>query len=495
MASPVHFESLRRAILAHAGVAFLVTWEDDRTRLLVEALARSALPAPVPCYLWSVTEGLRRDGAPVDGAQDLAAALRHAVESQEVALYLFRDVVAFLDDPVVRRAVRDCFRTSRGTFRTVFLTGTALSLPVDLLKEVLVYELGLPATEEMAAIVDEQVTLHGPGTDLPADRRDALVLAARGLTLEEARIALRTAFLDQGPASEEAVAAVIDFKRQVILKLGVLRFVDDGVQEYEVGGLETLKAWLALRRSAFVGEAREHHMRSPKGLLVMGVPGCGKSMSVQMVAAMWGLPLLRLDLANVYSGAFGTPEASLHRALTVAEAVAPCVLWIDEIEKGIAGIKSSETGVVARVLGTFLTWMQEKTAPVFVAATANMIDLLPPEVLRKGRFDEVFFIDLPSVQEREAIWEIHLRRYDVRPKKFPPNDLAKMTAQYNGSEIEQVVVNATLLALAEHRPTTDHDLLVALGRTVPLAKTMSEKIQAVRNWAKDRAVPASLRSE
>jgi SpoVK/Ycf46/Vps4 family AAA+-type ATPase len=223
----------------------------------------------------------------------------------------------------------------------------------------------------------------------------------------------------------------------------------------------------------------------------MGVPGCGKSLAAQLAAGMWDLPLLRLDLASVYSGAFGTPEESLHRALAVAEAIAPCVLWIDEIEKGVAGIRSAETGVAARVFGTFLTWMQEKTSAVFVAATANMIDLLPPEVLRKGRFDEVFFIDLPTARERQAIWAVHLARLGIAAAKYPPAELAKMSAQFNGAEIEQVAVTATLLALAEGRAPGDHDLLLALGRTVPLARTMSEKIGEIRRWARDRAVAAS----
>jgi SpoVK/Ycf46/Vps4 family AAA+-type ATPase len=226
----------------------------------------------------------------------------------------------------------------------------------------------------------------------------------------------------------------------------------------------------------------------------MGVPGCGKSLSVQLVAGMWEVPLLRLDLATVYSGAFGNPEGSLQRALAVAEAVAPCVLWIDEIEKGIAGVRSSDTGVAARVFGTFLTWMQEKTAHVFVAATANMIDLLPPEVLRKGRFDEVFFIDLPTPEEREAIWRVYLTRHKVPTLKFAMEELAKMTDQYTASEIEQVIINATIRAVGEGREVRDHDILVALGAIVPLSRTMVERIREIRRWASDRAVPATRRA-
>jgi hypothetical protein len=445
-----HFEALRRAIQARAGLVWLVTWEDSRARALVERLAGSALGAPVPCHVWSVTEGLRVEDKRIGEAPDLVSALRHAAGQTEPAVYLFQDVAPFLSDPVVRRALRDCFRASRELPVTVFLTGSRLTVPDDLLKEIQVVGLGLPTSAELDAVIGELTA----GGELPAARRQALVNAVRGLTLDEARIALRTALLTGPLGSPESLAAAIEFKRQVTLKLGILEFVDNPIRESDVGGLETLKAWLAVRQRAFGAQALAHRLRPPKGMLVMGVPGCGKSLSIRLVAGMWELPLLRLDLANVYSGAFGTPEESLHRALTVAEAVAPVVLWIDEIEKGIAGIKSSDTGVAARVFGTFLTWMQEKTAPVFIGATANMIDLLPPEVLRKGRFDEVFFIDLPGAREREAIWQVHVQRHGIALKKYPPSELAKMTAHYNGAEIEQVVVNATLAAIAAGKEPT-----------------------------------------
>jgi AAA+ superfamily predicted ATPase len=447
----------------------------------------------VPCYLWSVTEGLTLDGHPVGGVTDLGTALRHAARGIEPALYLFRDVHPFLGEPVVRRAIRDCFRETRGTARTVLLSGPHLTLPDDLLKEVQVFELPLPSADELGALLDDVASARGGAPGLAADRRGALVNAVLGLTLDEARIALEGALLDRDPADRECVVDAIRFKRQVILKLGILQFVDQRVTEASVGGLDALKDWLLVRRAVFGPEARQRNLKPPKGVLVMGVPGCGKSLSVQLVAGMWELPLLRLDLATVYSGAFGNPEESLHRALAVAEAVSPCVLWIDEIEKGIAGVRSNDTGVAARVFGTFLTWMQEKSAPVVVAATANMIDLLPPEVLRKGRFDEVFFIDLPTAPEREAIWHVYLERHRIQPLKFSLAELAKMTDQFTASEIEQLVLNATILALAEHRPVGEHDLLVALGAIVPLSRTMFERIREIRRWAGDRAVPATRR--
>jgi ATPase family protein associated with various cellular activities (AAA)/AAA+ lid domain-containing protein len=489
------YAALSRAIRAHAGVAYLVTWEDSRGRLLAEELARSAFERPVPCYLWSVTEGLTLNGRPVEGIArvDLATALRHAAQGSEPALYLFRDVHPFLGEAVVRRALRDCFRESRNSDRTVLLSAPRLALPDDLLKEVQVFELPLPSAEELGPLADELALARGNGTRLAPDRRTALVNAVRGLTLDEARIALEGAFLDHDPSASDCVSDVIRFKHQVILKLGILQFIDQRVTESSVGGLDALKAWLSARKAVFGTEARERNLKPPKGVLVIGVPGCGKSLSVQLVAGMWELPLLQLDLATVYSGAFGNPEDSMHRALAVAEAVSPCVLWIDEIEKGIAGVRSSDNGVAARIFGTFLTWMQEKTAPVVVAATANMIDLLPPEILRKGRFDEVFFIDLPTAEEREAIWRVYLERHGIRSLKFSLSELAKMTDQFTASEIEQVVINATIQALIEHRDVAQHDLLVALGAIVPLARTMVERIREIRRWANDRAVPATRR--
>jgi AAA+ superfamily predicted ATPase len=493
---PETYRALRRAMRVHAGVAYLVTWEDSRARRLAEALAQSALGHPVPCYLWSVTEGLTLNGRPVEGVRDtdLATALRHAACGIEPALYLFRDVHPFLEEPVVRRAIRDCFRESRGTARTVLLSGPHLALPDDLLKEVQVFELSLPSAEELGALLDELMAAQGSGPGLAPERRGALVNAVLGLTLDEARIALEGALLDRDPADRECVADAIRFKRQVILKLGILQFVDNRVTETSVGGLDALKEWLLIRKALFRPEARQRGLKPPKGVLVMGVPGCGKSLSIQLVAGMWELPLLHLDFATVYSGAFGNAEESLHRALAVAEAIAPCVLWIDEIEKGIAGVRSNDTGVAARIFGTFLTWMQEKAAPVVVAATANMIDLLAPEVLRKGRFDEVFFIDLPTAPEREAIWRVYLERHRIQSLKFSLAELAKMTDQFTASEIEQLVVNATIRASTEDREVGEHDLLVALGAIVPLSRTMVERIREIRRWASDRAVPATTKA-
>ena len=488
---PRTYEALRRAIRVRAGVVYLVTWEDARARRLIEALAECGLDGPTPCYVWSLTEGLTRDGRAVPGAETLVSALNHALQGSGPAVYLLRDAHPFLADPMVRRALRDCFRKGRDTSRTVVLTGPRLVLPDDLLKEVQVFELPLPSSDELGALVEQIGAARHPGVGIGGARREALVNAVRGLTLDEARIALEGAFLDHGPDDDDCVRDAIRFKRQVILKLGILQFVDVQVTPASVGGLDVLKEWLEVHRAAFSPEARSRNLRGPSGLLVMGVPGCGKSLSIQLVAGAWELPLLRLDLATVYSGAFGNPEESLLRALAVAEAVAPCVLWIDEIEKGIAGVRGSDTGVATRVFGTFLTWMQEKTAPVFVGATANMIDLLPPEVLRKGRFDEVFFIDLPSPEEREAIWNVYLRRHLVEQGKFSAAELAKMTDQFTASEIEQVVLNASLISVVERRPTTGHDLLVALGAIVPLSRTMFERIREIRRWASDRAVPAT----
>jgi hypothetical protein len=486
-------EALLRAVRARVGVAYLETWEDDRARAVVEEVARRAGPPPRACLVWSATEGLTRAGVPVEGGATLAATLRRAAAEREAAVYLVRDPAPWLGDPVVRRALRDCFAAARETGLTVVLTGVHVPLPEELLKEVVLFRLPLPGAEELQTLVEAAA---GAGGRAPVDphRRAALVNAVRGLTLGEAGIALRSAFLEHPPDGPGAVDAVLAFKRQIVLKLGMLDFVPDPVRTEDVGGLESLKAWLAARRGAFGPAALARALKPPKGLLVMGVPGCGKSLSVRLVAGSWDQPLLRLDLAAVYSGLHGNPEVSLQRALAVAEAVAPCVLWIDEIEKGVAGLGAQETGVAARVFGTFLTWMQEKSAAVFVAATANMIDLLPPEVIRKGRFDEIFFIDLPSLAERTAIWEIHLRRLKVTPRRFPAAELAKMSDQWTASEIEQTVVTAVLAALAEEREPGDHDLLRALGQVVPLSKTMSERIREIRRWASDRAVAASPRA-
>jgi SpoVK/Ycf46/Vps4 family AAA+-type ATPase len=322
------------------------------------------------------------------------------------------------------------------------------------------------------------------------------VKAAQGLTLSEAENAFAKAIAEDGILRRDDVALVLEEKRQVIRKSGLLEYFVADQKLADVGGLELLKGWLDRRAAAFGEAARSFGLPEPKGLLLLGVQGCGKSLTAKAVAAQWGLPLLRLDMGRIFSGLIGSSEENLRKAISVAESVAPVVLWIDEIEKGLSGVRSSDSsdsGVTARVFGTLLTWLQEKTAPAFVVATANRIDALPPELLRKGRFDEIFFVDLPELPERREIFQIHIRRRKRDPAAFDLDALARDAEGFSGAEIEQAVVSGLYDAFAEKTELTQRHLVRAIGETKPLSTTMAEEIDRVRDWARTRTRPASAR--
>jgi len=280
-------------------------------------------------------------------------------------------------------------------------------------------------------------------------------------------------------------------KRLLTKKEGLLEFVPQSVSLNDVGGLENLKEWLAKRSKAFSEDAERFGISPPRGLLMMGISGCGKSLSVKAISALWDLPLFRLDMNEVFSRASGTPEEAFNRALKTMESIAPAILWIDEIEMGVAGYSKSSGTESSRIFASFLTWMQEKDALVFVAATANRIDLLPAEVLRKGRFDQIFFLDLPNEEERKQIFRVHLEKRNNPADKFNLTQLAKVTKAWNGAEIESCIVAAMVDAFNENRPLNDNDLYRAIAKTVPLSTTMVEQIKHIKGWAHDRAVRAS----
>jgi SpoVK/Ycf46/Vps4 family AAA+-type ATPase len=329
--------------------------------------------------------------------------------------------------------------------------------------------------------------------DLRREDVDQLIQAALGLTLSEAENAFAKAIAHDGRLSKDDVPRVLDEKRQVIRKSGLLEYHAPDQRLGDVGGLAALKGWLQRRAGAFGEPARRFGLPEPKGLLLLGVQGCGKSLTAKAIAAQWNLPLLRLDVGRIFSGLVGSSEENLRRAIRVAESVAPVVLWIDEIEKGLAGAGSAvaDGGVSARVFGGLLTWLQEKTAPVFVVATANRIEGLPPELLRKGRFDEIFFIDLPAAPERREIFEIHVARRGRDPARFDLDGLAARSEGFSGAEIEQVVIAGLYEAFAEGTDLAQADLDRAIAESLPLSTTMREEIARVREWARTRTRPAS----
>ncbi|MEP0774930.1 MAG: AAA family ATPase, partial [Acidobacteriota bacterium] len=323
---------------------------------------------------------------------------------------------------------------------------------------------------------------------------EGLVGALRGMSLSEVEHLLRRLLGRHQTLDDRFMTDVLAEKEQITRKEGILEFVPPSTRMDDVGGLDQLKAWMRQRSTLFTPEARAQGLPKPRGVLLMGMSGCGKSLAVKAVANEWKLPLFRLDMNLVFAGVQGNPEWTFHRALQAVEAVAPAVLWIDEVEMGVAGYAEGETGPLRRIFSTFLTWMQEHTADVFVAATANRIHLLPAEVIRKGRFDQVFFIELPTEEERKEILAIHMRKQRLDPGKYDLVLLASATKGWNGAEIEQAVISARITCFAQNRPVEEKDLLFAAGQIVPLSYTMAEQIKAIRAWARTRALPATTPS-
>jgi SpoVK/Ycf46/Vps4 family AAA+-type ATPase len=438
--------------------------------------------------------------APNEETLDPLAVLEYIRGSEARAIYVLKDYHPFLSpvyakSSAVVRKLRDLVPSLHTSFKTVVLLSPVLHLPAELEKEVTVVDWDLPSLLELDGLLNRVVrSVEGePGlnVDLTPAQREAVLKAALGMTLDEAENVFAKCLVEKKGFDVDLIVAE---KEQVIRKSGVLEYFhwSEGVQD--VGGLEKLKEWLSERADAFTEKARAFGLPAPKGLLLLGVQGCGKSLMAKAVACEWKLPLLRLDMGRIFAGLVGASEENARKAVKVAEAVAPCVLWLDEIEKGLSGTRSSgelDAGVTSRVFGTLTTWLQEKTAPVFVVATANDITQLPPELLRKGRFDEIFFVDLPSEEERREILSIHLRRRKRDPAAFDLQALADKSEGFSGAEIEQAVIAALHRAFRQDRQMTTEDILAAMGDTIPLVVTMEEEIESLREWARLRARPAS----
>ena len=503
LATPRFVGELDTLIRARYPLVYLVSWEEQRLDTILAEVAQNHGKALLS---WSCTRGLRRMGPQraltlSEGSRDPIEALATIGKLNEPSLVVLKDFHPHLADSNVVRALRELAQDLKSTFTTVLLLSPVLNIPTELEKEITVLDVPLPSFRDLFNLLREIVTVVRQGNkarvDLTKDQAEALIKAAQGLTLSEAENAFAKAIANDGVLDKDDVKLVLEEKRQVIRKSGLLEFVSGAEHLEDVGGLDELKAWLATRAGAFSEPARRFGLPAPKGLLLLGVQGCGKSLSAKATAAQWALPLLRLDLGRIFSAFIGSSEENLRRAIKVAESVAPVVLWIDEIEKGLAGSNmsaASDAGVSSRVFGALLTWLQEKTAPVFVVATANQIDALPPELLRKGRFDEIFFVDLPSQAERKDIFRIHFQRRQRDPVSFDLDELSNASEGHSGAEIEQAVIAGLYLAFAEGSELTQAHVLKALAETFPLSATMAEQIAHLRDWSKRRTRPASRRS-
>ncbi len=451
-------------------------------------------------YTWSVTEGMRIGTEQQGDSNDPLKALKFVLEAKkdERAVFILRDLHPYTKNPEVVRRLRDLARNLKETTKTVFLISPVLVIPPELDKEIAVVEYPLPELSEIGTILDRVLSMV-PGKAAPSGiERQRIVEAALGLTADEAENVFAKSLVQTGQFD---IDVILSEKERIVRKSGVLEFFSTHETMDNIGGLDELKSWLKKRQTAFSEEARAFGLPRPKGILMLGIPGGGKSLTAKAVGASWRLPLLRLDVGKVFAGIVGSSEENMRRAIQMAEAVAPSILWVDELEKGFSGTGSSNNsdgGTAARVFGSFITWLQEKTSPVFVIATANNVDELPPEMMRKGRFDEIFFVDLPSLPERREICAIHLKRRGRDPAGFDLDLLAQKSDGMTGAEIEQAVVSALFDEYDKHGTagvlTTD-GVVHSLVETVPLSRTMKEKIAALRNWCRTRARAASTAYE
>lgn len=479
--------------LARAGANLLhvASYEWERVRGHVIGIAKAI---DLPLRVWSQSTGLLRCSAEGDtdieddSATDPLEILKQIHSTDEAGVWLLEDFQPFLREehhPILRW-LRELARSKAQPRKLVFLSTPLPGLPVDLRKEIPTIELALPGVDDLRVVLEEAAAL----LDVKAAADDALLDAARGLTVMEARLAFGKAAAELGRLDHTAVPLVAREKERIIKQSEVLEYYPTDARMTDVGGLDQLKVWLERRGRAFGAGARDFGLDAPKGVLLLGVQGCGKSLLAKAVAATWQFPLLRFDMGKVFGGIVGQSEANIRTALQVAQALAPCVLWIDEIEKGLAGMGSSDQtdgGTTARVVGSLLTWMQEKRDPVFVVATANRIDMLPPELLRKGRFDEIFFVDLPTRAVREEILTIHLRKKRRDPKDFDLKTLSGQSVGFSGAELEEAVREGLYDAFAESRELATEHIGRALAKTFPLSRTMRDQIESLRQWAKVRA--------
>jgi SpoVK/Ycf46/Vps4 family AAA+-type ATPase len=407
------------------------------------------------------------------------------------------DFHPFLNDVGVTRLMKELGKDLEATRKTVLVLSPVLNLPVELAKDVVVVDFPLPSYSLLMDTFREIASSLSDGNRVVLAEPDVekLIRSAQGLTLKEFSNVLAKALVTKGRIDREAIDIVNTEKKQVIRKSGILDFYPVSTSFKSIGGLKNLKEWLISRGRAFSEAARAFGLPWPRGILIVGVQGCGKSLTAKAVADQWRLPLIKMDMGRLFGGLVGASEENLRRAIQLAESVAPGVLWIDEIEKGLAGLGSSNVsdgGTTARVIGTFLTWMQEKSLPVFVVATSNDISALPPELLRKGRFDEIFFVDLPAQEERRVIFEIHIERRNRKPPDFDLDALARATQGYSGAEIEEAVVSGLYKAFARSRELSTDDILEGVRETIPLSVVMEEKINGLREWARMRTRPASV---
>ena len=500
------FQKLILMIRSYYPVLYLHSYEYYRTKQkikgIVELLRREG--KKVNYYQWDCVDGLvqilpdktEKRIERMQNPLEVLAYILNSKKSGEKNIFVLDDINNHIDRDEVKLMFRKIAEATNNNTHAIILS-SIYRLPAELEKYITVLQIPLPKRNELGEVLD--IVAKQSKVELKTNLRNRLIDAALGMTSMEADLAYCLASVKDG-FDDKSPFTVSSEKEQIIRKSGILDYFPKNESLKDVGGMENLKEWLKKRQLAYDKEARDWGLKEPKGLLLLGVPGCGKSLIAKSIASSWNMPLLRLDVGKVFQGIVGSSEDNIRKAIATAEAVAPCVLWIDEIEKGLSGVQSSgatDGGVTSRIFSTILTWMQEKTAPVFVVATANNINQLPPELLRKGRFDEIFFVDLPSQKEKENIFSIHLQKNRQNVSSFALDILAQKAEGFNGAEIEECVKEAMFTAYVESQESNIAPklqmihILDAIKNTVPLSKTMEKQITDLRKFAVSRAKNAS----
>lgn len=495
---------------------YIQTWEEDRVLSVIRSVANDVhlIKTEREVLTWRLTTGIvGGQGQSISGdSKAPLKALEFIEKYDKPCIVVLQDFHIYfggqgkLPDYQVIRKLRDMLFNIKQSPnpKNIIFTSPFLILPEDLQKDITIVDFDLPTYQEIQSVLEEMILVNRQSgrieISLTSEDKERLSKAALGLTLSEAENAFARAMVEDGRLDVHDVEVILEEKEQIIKKTGILEFITSELKMEDVGGLENLKRWLSKRNKSWLDSARKYGLPAPKGVLITGVPGCGKSLISKSISSMWQLPLLRLDMGKIFSGIVGSSEENMRKAIKTAEAISPSILWIDEIEKGFSGITNGgDSGTSSRIFGQFLTWMQEKTSPVFVIATANNISGLPPELMRKGRFDEIFFVDLPTKRERKEILRVHMAKRLKNPEVIGEfrltdevlEDLAERCEGFVGAEIEQLVIDALFEAYAEERTVCFDDFARAIANTVPLSVTQAEQIRSIREWANVRAVTAT----
>lgn len=477
------YEEFTLLLRACYPIIYLPTNEEERAEKAIASVTEKVGKRNI--FVWDFVNGYQENPNNAGfGKRNPLQALEFITKLPKEAggVFILRDFQRFLEDIAVSRELRNLARILKSQPKNIVIIAAQVRIPEDLTEVITIVDFPLPTPSEIKAEISRLIS--ATGNSLSNQLLDEFVRAAQGLSTERIRRVLTKAIAANGKLEPEDVELILEEKRQSIRQTQILDFYPATEQISDIGGLDNLKSWLLRRGGAFSEQARAYGLPNPRGLLLVGIQGTGKSLTAKAIAHNWHLPLLRLDVGRLFAGLVGESESRTRQTIELAEALSPCILWIDEIDKGFAGLDGKgDSGTTSRVFGTFITWLSEKKSPVFVVATANNIHSLPPEMLRKGRFDEIFFVDLPNQEERQAIFKVHLAK--LRPHNLGNYDVKRLgyeTPEFSGAEIEQTIIEAMHIGFSQNRDFTTDDILEAASQIVPLAKTAQEQIEFLQKW-------------